>query len=284
MEDHMYQELIRSELKEAARVLDTFLADNDKLAQIEAAAYLLASSFKNGGKVLSCGNGGSHCDAMHFAEELTGRYRENRPGYPAIAISDPSHLSCVSNDFGYEYVFSRYLEAVGAKGDVLFALASSGPHSNGYSLIRKVIEVSGANLNEELAGKTLADWLLTPTRIYVKPILDLLKNCQVNAISHITGGGFWENIPRVLPHDTKAVINAKSWQWPPVFHWLQEKGNITQHEMYRTFNCGVGLILALPQDEVDKALTLLEKAGEKAWLLGHIEAANADEAQVEINE
>ncbi len=169
-------------------------------------------------------------------------------------------------------------------GDALIALASSGPHSNGYSLIRKVIEVSGADLNDELDGKSLADWLLTPTRIYVKPILNLLENCQVNAISHITGGGFWENIPRVLPQNTKAVINAKSWQWPSVFHWLQEKGNITQHEMYRTFNCGVGLILALPQGEVDNALTLLEKAGEKAWLLGHIETANANEAQVEINE
>ncbi len=130
MVDHMYQELIRSELKEAASVLDAFLTDKDKLTQVEAAAYLLVNSFKNGGKVLSCGNGGSHCDAMHFAEELTGRYRENRPGYPAIAISDPSHLSCVSNDYGYEYVFSRYLEAVGAKGDVLFALSTSGNSAN----------------------------------------------------------------------------------------------------------------------------------------------------------
>ncbi len=130
MVDDMYQKLIRAELQEAANVLDTFLANDDKLFQIEAAAYLLVNSFKKGGKVLSCGNGGSHCDAMHFAEELTGRYRENRPGYPAIAISDPSHLSCVSNDFGYEYVFSRYLEAVGAKGDVLFALSTSGNSVN----------------------------------------------------------------------------------------------------------------------------------------------------------
>ncbi len=136
----MYQELIRSELKEAASVLDAFLTDKDKLTQVEAAAYLLVNSFKNGGKVLSCGNGGSHCDAMHFAEELTGRYRENRPGYPAIAISDPSHLSCVSNDYGYEYVFSRYLEAVGAKGDVLFALSTSGNSAN----ILKAMEAAKA--------------------------------------------------------------------------------------------------------------------------------------------
>ncbi|WP_318490329.1 D-sedoheptulose 7-phosphate isomerase [Photobacterium leiognathi] len=136
----MYQDLIRAELTEAADVLNRFLSDDKNMADIEAAAKLLADSFKQGGKVLSCGNGGSHCDAMHFAEELTGRYRENRSGYPGIAISDPSHLSCVSNDFGYEYVFSRYLEAVGAKGDVLFGLSTSGNSGN----ILKAIEAAKA--------------------------------------------------------------------------------------------------------------------------------------------
>ncbi len=136
----MYQDLIRSELTEAADVLQKFLSDDHNIAQIEAAAKLIADSFKQGGKVLSCGNGGSHCDAMHFAEELTGRYRENRPGYPGIAISDPSHLSCVSNDFGYDYVFSRYVEAVGAKGDVLFSLSTSGNSGN----ILKAIEAAKA--------------------------------------------------------------------------------------------------------------------------------------------
>ncbi|WP_114766473.1 D-sedoheptulose 7-phosphate isomerase [Vibrio rhodolitus] len=126
----MYQDLIKSELTEAADVLNKFLSDDHNIAQIEAAAKLIADSFKQGGKVLSCGNGGSHCDAMHFAEELTGRYRENRPGYPGIAISDPSHLSCVSNDFGYDFVFSRYVEAVGSKGDVLFGLSTSGNSGN----------------------------------------------------------------------------------------------------------------------------------------------------------
>ncbi|MCG7498419.1 D-sedoheptulose 7-phosphate isomerase [Vibrio sp. Of7-15] len=126
----MYQDLIRSELTEAADVLNAFLSDNDNLANIEAAAKMIADSFKKGGKVLSCGNGGSHCDAMHFAEELTGRYRDNRPGYPGIAISDPSHLSCVSNDFGYEHVFSRYTQAVGSAGDVLFGLSTSGNSGN----------------------------------------------------------------------------------------------------------------------------------------------------------
>ncbi|WP_299021729.1 D-sedoheptulose 7-phosphate isomerase [uncultured Photobacterium sp.] len=134
----MYQDLIRAELNEAAEVLNRFLSDDKNIADIEAAAKLLAKSFKQGGKVLSCGNGGSHCDAMHFAEELTGRYRDNRPGYPGIAISDPSHLSCVSNDFGYDHVFSRYLEAVGAQGDVLFGLSTSGNSGN----ILKAIEAA----------------------------------------------------------------------------------------------------------------------------------------------
>ncbi|AMF93716.1 D-sedoheptulose 7-phosphate isomerase [Vibrio fluvialis] len=136
----MYQDLIKSELTEAADVLNKFLSDDHNIAQIEAAAKVIADSFKQGGKVLSCGNGGSHCDAMHFAEELTGRYRENRPGYPGIAISDPSHLSCVSNDFGYDYVFSRYVEAVGSKGDVLFGLSTSGNSGN----ILKAIEAAKA--------------------------------------------------------------------------------------------------------------------------------------------
>ncbi|WP_413483653.1 D-sedoheptulose 7-phosphate isomerase [Morganella psychrotolerans] len=126
----MYQELIRGELIEAAATLDNFLKDEKNIEVIQQAAVMLADSFKAGGKVMSCGNGGSHCDAMHFAEELTGRYRENRPGYPAIAISDVSHLSCVSNDFGYEYVFSRFVESVGREGDVLLGISTSGNSGN----------------------------------------------------------------------------------------------------------------------------------------------------------
>ncbi|HCR3568065.1 D-sedoheptulose 7-phosphate isomerase [Proteus mirabilis] len=132
----MYQDLIRGELTEAADTLSRFLQDDANIEAIQKAAVLLADSFKAGGKVLSCGNGGSHCDAMHFAEELTGRYRENRPGYPAIAISDVSHISCVSNDFGYEYVFSRYVEAVGKEGDVLLGISTSG---NSGNIIKAII-------------------------------------------------------------------------------------------------------------------------------------------------
>lgn len=170
-----------------------------------------------------------------------------------------------------------------AAGDALIALASSGPHSNGFSLIRKILEVSKADVQQPLGDSTLANALLAPTRIYVKPVLKLLKNCEIHALSHITGGGFWENIPRVLPENTKAVIDGSSWQWPEVFNWLQKNGNVETYEMYRTFNCGVGMIIALPQDQVDAALALLKTEGENAWLIGHIEQAAAGEKQVEIN-
>ena len=121
---------IREELEEALDVLRKFTADDSSIAAIEKAAELMANAIRNGGKVLSAGNGGSHCDAMHFAEELTGRYREDRPAYGAIAISDPSHLSCVSNDYGYKYVFSRYLEGVGREGDVFLGISTSGNSEN----------------------------------------------------------------------------------------------------------------------------------------------------------
>ncbi len=126
----MYQSLIRSELQVAAQVLQAFLSDETQLQAIQQAAVLMAEALRHDGKILSCGNGGSHCDAMHFAEELTGRYREDRPGYAGIAISDPSHLSCVSNDFGFDAVFSRYVEAVGRPGDVLLAISTSGNSRN----------------------------------------------------------------------------------------------------------------------------------------------------------
>lgn len=168
-------------------------------------------------------------------------------------------------------------------GDALIALGSSGPHSNGYSLIRKVIDVAGVNpATEQLAGKALGDQLLAPTKIYVKSVLELIEKVDVHAIAHLTGGGFWENIPRVLPDNTKAVIDEKSWEWQPVFKWLQEKGNIDNYEMYRTFNCGVGMVIALPQADVEKALNLLRQAGENAWLIGQIESLNSGEKQVII--
>lgn len=167
-------------------------------------------------------------------------------------------------------------------GDALIALASSGPHSNGYSLIRKILEVSGADLQSPLAGSTLAEALIAPTRIYVKPLLALIKQCQVNSLCHITGGGLLENLPRVLPHNARAVIDCNSWQLPAIFQWLQTEGNVEDKEMFRTFNCGVGMVLVVDPDDVDKALALLGKAGENAWLLGSIEEASDGQAQVEL--
>ncbi|AXH61238.1 MULTISPECIES: phosphoribosylformylglycinamidine cyclo-ligase [Providencia] len=168
-------------------------------------------------------------------------------------------------------------------GDALIALASSGPHSNGYSLVRKILEVSQTNPEEtQLDGKPLADHLLEPTRIYVKNVLELIANSDIHAIAHITGGGFWENIPRVLPDNTQAIIDGSSWQWPAVFNWLQQAGDVSTHEMYRTFNCGVGIIIALPQQEVANALALLNKLGENAWQIGTIGALPASEEQVVI--
>jgi len=169
-------------------------------------------------------------------------------------------------------------------GDALIGLASSGPHSNGYSLIRKIIEVSDADLNQEIEGKKLSDALLEPTRIYVKSILSLMKQQQVNALSHITGGGLLENIPRVLPANTKAVINTNSWVLPGVFQWLQSAGNVESREMYRTFNCGVGMVICVPADTKDQALAALRASGESAWIIGHVADALDGEEQVELTE
>ena len=155
-------------------------------------------------------------------------------------------------------------------GNKLIALGSSGPHSNGYSLVRKIIEVANLDVNQDLNGKAVIEHLLTPTRIYVKSVLNLLAEFQVNAISHITGGGFWENIPRVLPDGVSAKINANSWQWPEIFNYLQEHGNVTSHEMYRTFNCGVGLIMAVDADKADSIVDFMKTQGENAWVIGEL--------------
>lgn len=167
-------------------------------------------------------------------------------------------------------------------GDTLIALTSSGPHSNGYSLVRKIIEVSKADLKQDCGGIPLADALMAPTRIYVKSVLQLIKESQVNALSHITGGGLLENIPRVLPDDCKAVLNTQSWQLPPVFQWLQRSGNVTMREMYRTFNCGVGMVIVVPASAAEQALSILQAAGETPFVIGHIAPALAGEAQVEL--
>ena len=166
-------------------------------------------------------------------------------------------------------------------GDVLLGLASSGPHSNGYSLVRKVIEVSGESLDTPFDGRTLGEALLEPTHLYVKPLLELLKHVRVHALAHITGGGLTENLPRVLPAKSKAVIERNAWSLPPVFEWLQSRGNIAESEMLRTFNCGVGMVACVSPDDVAETKRILEEQSETVFELGRIEASDKDEAFVE---
>jgi phosphoribosylformylglycinamidine cyclo-ligase len=168
-------------------------------------------------------------------------------------------------------------------GDALIAIASSGPHSNGYSLIRKIIEVSGADTGSLLEGTPLIDHLLAPTRIYVKALLHLLQEVEVHSLCHITGGGLPENLPRVLPPATLANIDCASWQWPAVFRWLQERGKVDRHEMYRTFNCGVGMVVTVPAAQAPACISLLQTHGEHAWVLGGIEAGTG-QARVELHD
>jgi len=159
-------------------------------------------------------------------------------------------------------------------GDVLIGLASSGPHSNGYSLIRKILELDGATLDSPFGDSTLGEVLLEPTRIYVKPLLTLLAQVEVNALAHITGGGLPENLPRVLPAGTRAFIDTTSWRRPAIFDWLQSRGGVADAEMWRTFNCGVGMVVCVAAAARDRALELLGAAGEAAFVIGHIEAGD----------
>jgi phosphoribosylformylglycinamidine cyclo-ligase len=156
------------------------------------------------------------------------------------------------------------------EGDVLLGVASSGPHSNGYSLIRKILEVSAADLQQPLGAGTLGEALLAPTTIYVRALLDLFDVIQVKALSHITGGGLLENLPRVLPAGHTARIDTNSWQWPEIFRWLQQQGNVDSREMYRTFNCGVGMVICVAAPDSDAALAQLIAAGHQAWQIGEI--------------
>jgi len=167
-------------------------------------------------------------------------------------------------------------------GDVLIGLASSGPHSNGYSLIRKVLERSADTMATSFGDSTLGEQLLAPTKIYVKSLLELHKHINIHALSHITGGGLLENIPRVLPNHVNAVIDASSWQRPAIFDWLQEQGNIIDEEMYRTFNNGIGMVVCIAKADVEQTLQHLSNAGEAASVIGHIVGSDTAEPSVII--
>ncbi len=165
-------------------------------------------------------------------------------------------------------------------GDTVIGLASSGAHANGFSLIRKIIERSRPDLEADFHGKSLADTLMSPTRVYVKPLLSLIRNTpiKVKGIAHITGGGLLENIPRILPDGLTAELNHHTWDIPPLFHWLQQQGGVTDDEMHRVFNCGIGMVLVVAANDAENAIAHLKAHGEHAWKIGTIRPRRAEEA------
>lgn len=167
-------------------------------------------------------------------------------------------------------------------GDVVLGLVSSGVHANGFSLVRKILEIHNADLNSSFGSSTLGKTLLAPTRIYVKPLLQLLDKVKVHALAHITGGGLLENLPRVLPAHTKAQLDPNTWQWPEIFGWLQEHGNIQIEEMYRTFNCGIGMAICVAAPDVAESIAILERAGETVAVIGNIVASDESAPSVEF--
>lgn len=162
-------------------------------------------------------------------------------------------------------------------GDILLGLASSGPHSNGYSLIRKVLERSLAGVDSPFEDTTLGEALLAPTHLYVKPLLALIENIRPHALAHITGGGLTENLPRVLPENTAAVINLENWERPAIFDWIQANGQVEEQEMLRTFNCGIGMVVCVSAKDKDQAVEILEGQGEKVSVIGQIETCDCKE-------
>jgi phosphoribosylformylglycinamidine cyclo-ligase len=165
-----------------------------------------------------------------------------------------------------------------ADGDVIFGLASSGAHSNGYSLIRKLIETSGVDMESDFHGRPFKDVIMMPTKLYVKSVLALLEAVPVKGMAHITGGGITENVPRVLPSGLTAEIKASSWEMPPLFKWLQEQGNIAPNEMYKTFNCGIGMVVIIAQEYLELAQKILTENGETVFQIGKIRQQQTDEA------
>ena len=167
-----------------------------------------------------------------------------------------------------------------AEGDAVLGLASSGAHSNGYSLIRKILEESHTDIAASLNGKLLMDVIMEPTRIYVKPLLDLLKHFPVKGMAHITGGGLVENIPRILPEGLAAVLKRSAWDMPELFGWLQQQGKITDCEMHRVFNCGIGMALIISNEHVEAVMKELRNAGEIVWHIGAIQRRGEGEEQI----
>jgi phosphoribosylformylglycinamidine cyclo-ligase len=167
-------------------------------------------------------------------------------------------------------------------GDVVLGLASSGAHSNGYSLVRKIVEISGADLSSDFDGRTLGEALLAPTRIYVRPVLAAMRKVRIKGLAHITGGGLVENVPRVLPSNVKAVLAKTTWPRPQLFGWLQRSGNVAEAEMHRVFNCGIGMVAIVAAEDAGRAQQALEREGESVFRIGEIRARAGDEPQTSV--
>ncbi|SFN07900.1 phosphoribosylformylglycinamidine cyclo-ligase [Nitrosomonas communis] len=168
------------------------------------------------------------------------------------------------------------------ENDVILGITSNGMHSNGFSLIRKIIEKHSIDLNDKFGNGTLIEAIMAPTRIYVKPVLELFRQLPVKGIAHITGGGLLENIPRILPTGTMAYVHRESWEIPPLFHWLQQQGNVTDEEMFRVFNCGIGMVLVVAPEHANEAIAILHTNGETVWQIGHIKQRDANEPTILI--
>jgi phosphoribosylformylglycinamidine cyclo-ligase len=201
--------------------------------------------------------------------EMPGMYPEGEydlAGF-AVGVAEKSRL-----------IDGRSIEA----GDIVLGLASSGIHSNGYSLVRKILERSAPDVAADFHGRPLADVLLEPTRIYVKALLALMRDVRVKGCAHITGGGITENVPRVLPEGVCAIIEKRAWPRPPLFDWLQAEGGVAEGEMHRVFNCGIGMVVIVADDEVARAVASLEAAGEAVYRIGRIEARAAGEPPTRV--
>ena len=231
--------------------LDYFATGKLNLDQAESVVKGIAAGCQEAGCALSGGE----------TAEMPGMYAQGEydlAGF-AVGIVEKSEILSTENVM---------------PGQILLGLASSGPHSNGYSLIRKVIERSGQSLEDPFESATLGLTLLAPTRIYVKSVLKLLSSVPVTAIAHITGGGIQENLPRVLPENVGAEIDLNSWERPSIFNWLQQQGSLADFEMLRTFNCGIGMIVAVSEDDQEQAIEILRSCGESVYTIGRTVVVN----------
>jgi phosphoribosylformylglycinamidine cyclo-ligase len=178
---------------------------------------------------------------------------------------------------------ARIIDGAGiVAGDVVLGLASSGAHSNGYSLVRKIVETSGVDLSSDFDGRTLGEALLAPTRIYVRPVFAAINAVRIKGLAHITGGGLVENVPRVLPSNVKAVLAKGAWPQPQLFEWLQRNGNVAEAEMHRVFNCGIGMVAIVAAEDAGRAQEALEREGESVFRIGEIRARAGDEPQTVV--